>query len=471
MLHGDRSVTTPTSPWATGSPSSSHQHELDAVLRTADGVQQHLGRVVDARAGDRRRLGARVPHHDRTPEARAHLLGQLGRDRRRAGGASRSDERSASASCGRSTSLLHCVGTPRPTVTRSRTICVEHRLDRPRRAGEHGVDDELDLVPELVHVARVRERHRHEPHVVVRAEDVAEPGRRLQRAVVEPRTLGQSGGAARPHDAHRVAGIATRSVGELGARRPRVGDLGAWHQHLRRRRVAGDREGVALVQQRGRLAPLEDRGDLGRAEAGVDAGCHRAEARARGVRHRVVDARRQPERDDVTRPDATRPQLGGERVGTRQPLAVGQPLVAVDVGERIGLAGADLLEEVAERRADDRRRRAHADASDRGPPVGIDALGRDRALGDQPLAVDDTELVEVPAPVVEPERREHLVVGAHAGAGVGDEVDGGVAREVADRRPLARRAGSDRSRASWARRTPCRRAHRGATAAPRRARA
>ncbi len=36
--------------------------------------------------------------------------------------ARRSDERSASASCGRSTSLLHCVGTPWPTVTRSRTI-------------------------------------------------------------------------------------------------------------------------------------------------------------------------------------------------------------------------------------------------------------------------------------------------------------------------------------------------------------
>ena len=25
------------------------QHELDAVLRSADGVQQHLGRIVDAR--------------------------------------------------------------------------------------------------------------------------------------------------------------------------------------------------------------------------------------------------------------------------------------------------------------------------------------------------------------------------------------------------------------------------------------
>ena len=192
--------------------------------------------------------------------------------------ASRNDDRSTSASCGRSTSLLHCVGTPWPTVTRS--------LHHARRASPptvHGVpvstrvDDELDLVPELVHVARVRERHRHEPHVVVRAEDVAEPGRRLHGAVVEPRALGQAGRPAGPDDADRVAGVATGPIGELGARGPRRGHS---------RRAASSPWGWAhrresrtwrLVQQRHRLTSLEDRRDLAGTEARVDAGRDRAE--------------------------------------------------------------------------------------------------------------------------------------------------------------------------------------------------
>ena len=204
---------------------------------------------------------------------------------------------------------------------------VEHRLDRPRRAGEHRVDDELDLVPELVHVARVRERHRHEAHVVVRAEDVAEAGRRLQRAVVEPRALGQTGGAAGPDDAHRVAGVATRTVGELGAGRPRCGDLGAGHQHLRgRARRAGPRRSSpscssATGSQRCRIAATS--AGPSRVLMPVATAPSR---RARGVGDRVVDARRQPERDDVAGRDATRPQLRRERVGTGQPFAVGEAL-------------------------------------------------------------------------------------------------------------------------------------------------
>ena len=87
----------------------------------------------------------------------------------------------------------------------------------------------------------------------------------------------------------------------------------------------------------------------------IKAAADRAEARARGVRDRVVDARRQPERDHVAGRDAARPQLGSQRVGAGEPLAVREPMLAVDVRERVGLARPDLLEEVAERRARDRR--------------------------------------------------------------------------------------------------------------------
>ena len=182
------------------------QLELDALLRTADGVQEHLGRIVGARAGDRRRLGARVADHDRAAEPRPHLLGQLGRDRR---GAGRAEPQRRQIGVGelREIDELRPLGRHAPA---HRGVLgdhlLEHRLGRPRRGGEHAVDDELHLVPELVHVARVRERHRHQPHVVVRAEDVAQARRRLQRAVVEPRALRQTGRAAGPDDAHRILG-------------------------------------------------------------------------------------------------------------------------------------------------------------------------------------------------------------------------------------------------------------------------
>ena len=69
---------------------------------------------------------------------------------------------------------------------------------------------------------------------------------------------------------------------------------------------AGIREVVALVEQRDRGAPVEDGRHLTGAEAGVDAGRDRAQARARGVRDRVVDARRHREGDDVAGRDPAR---------------------------------------------------------------------------------------------------------------------------------------------------------------------
>ena len=253
------------------------QHELDAVLRSADGVQQDLGRIADARAGDRRRLRARVADDDRAAEAGAHLLGELGRDRRRAGRREPQRRQIDVGQLGQVDELAPLGGHALADGHALAHHAVEHRLDRPRGAGEHRVDDELDLVPQLVHVARVRERHRHQADVVVRAEDVAEPGRRLHGAVVEPRALGQAGRPAGPDDADRVAGITAGPIGELGAGGPRRGHLGARHHHLGGGCAAGDRERVALVQQRHRLAALEDRGDLAGTEARVDAGGDRAE--------------------------------------------------------------------------------------------------------------------------------------------------------------------------------------------------
>ena len=215
-------------------------------------MQQHLGRIVGPGAGDRRRLGARVAHHDRAAEPRAHLLGQLGRDRR---GAGRAEPQRREVGVGELREIDELRPLRRHAPAHGGVLgdhLLEHRLRGPRRGGEHAVDDELDLVPELVHVARVRERHRHQPHVVVRAEDVAQPRRRLQRAVVEPRALRQAGGAARPHDAHRILGRADRSVGERRARLPRRRDLGARHEHRGHGGIGGDRGVGALVEQRDR---------------------------------------------------------------------------------------------------------------------------------------------------------------------------------------------------------------------------
>ena len=209
-----------------------------------------------ARAGDRRRLGARVADDDRAAEAGAHLLGQLGSDRRRPGRREPQRRQIDVGQLGQVDELAPLGGHALADGHVLAHHAVEHRLDRPRGAGEHRVDDELDLVPQLVHVARVRERHRHQADVVVRAEDVAEPGRRLHGAVIEPRTLGQAGRPARPDDADRVAGVTTGPIGELVARGPRRGHLGARHHHLGGGRAAGNRERVALVQQRHWLAAL-----------------------------------------------------------------------------------------------------------------------------------------------------------------------------------------------------------------------
>ena len=64
-------------------------------------------------------------------------------------------------------------------------------------------------------------------------------------------------------------------------------------------------------------------------------------------------------------------QFGRKRVGTGEPFAVGEALVAVDVRERVGFARADLLEEIAERGARDRGQRRHvAHASTAAQPSG-----------------------------------------------------------------------------------------------------
>ncbi len=92
------------------------------------------------------------------------------------------------------------------------------------------------------------------------------------------------------------------------------------------------------MQQRHRFAALQDRRHLARTQSRVDAGGDRAEPHARGVGDRVVDARRERERDDVTRHDAAFAQFGGQGVGALEPSRIREPLVAVDVRERVRFA-------------------------------------------------------------------------------------------------------------------------------------
>ncbi len=131
--------------------------------------------------------------------------------------------------------------------------------------------------------------------------------------------------------------------------------LGARHHDGRAARARRHRVGFAVVQEGGRLTLPEDRGDLVRAEPGVDAGGDRAEAGRGRVTHGEVDGRREEQRDHVA---AAHPAVGegrGERVGAPHPLGEADARVALDVRGRVGEGVAHLAEQRVERRAPELR--------------------------------------------------------------------------------------------------------------------
>ena len=75
-----------------------------------------------------------------------------------------------------------------------------HLVDRPRLRGDDDGDPPRELLPELGHVAGVRERRGNEPAVEWRRHDASGCDRGLEPAVVEPRALRQPRRPARPDD-------------------------------------------------------------------------------------------------------------------------------------------------------------------------------------------------------------------------------------------------------------------------------
>ncbi len=328
-----------------------HDHHLDTGQRPPDGVQQHLRGITGLGAGHRRRLGARVADDDRRTEAGAHLLRELGRHRCRTGGRE-PQRRQVGVREPRQVDELRPL---RRDALAARDALlhheVEHRLRRPDARQEHAGDDERELVPELVHVPRVRERDRHRSAVERRAEDSAHLCRRLERAVVEPGALRRARGTARPHDARRILGLSVGKPGERAVLRRGALHLGALHDHGRPRHAGRHRVTRRLVDQHRGLALGEDRGDLRRAEPGVDARGDGAQSARGRVPHREVDRRRQVQRHHVSRSHPALGQRHRERVGPAYPLAEGHALVALDVRDRIRERAGDLAEELAERGA------------------------------------------------------------------------------------------------------------------------
>ena len=143
-----------------------------------------------------------IGHPRRCP----HLLRQLGRYRRGAGG--REPQR-------RQVGVLQPGQVDQLRPLRRHTLAagdallhheVEQRFRRPDAGQQHARDHERHLVPDLVHVAGMRERQRHGSAVEGHTEDAAHLGRRPERPMVEPRALRRAGGPARPHDARGVLG-------------------------------------------------------------------------------------------------------------------------------------------------------------------------------------------------------------------------------------------------------------------------
>ena len=123
----------------------------------------------------------------------------------------------------------------------------------PRRGRDDRGDRPLQLVPHAGHVADVGEGQRREPAVAVGAQRPGAARHGRQVVVVEHRALGHAGGAAGPHDGHRV-GRVERAVSRAGG------------VELAPR---GATSSSSVITTAGR-GLLDDACDLGRAEPRVD---------------------------------------------------------------------------------------------------------------------------------------------------------------------------------------------------------
>ena len=246
-----------------------------------------------------------------------------------------------------------------------------HRVvGRPRSRADHERRRPRELLPDLRHVPRVRERRGDQPPVERRGHHTGDVtvARRLSWSnhaplgmpvvpLVQMITTGSAGAKPRPLGAQPVARFGSIDRGRVGAPRRR--------QHRRHRPAtrcpgtcAPGSHSTTVGAARSRIAAASVQ-----AEPGVDAGGNPTGQHDRAVGHCVPEPGRQQDRHDVACGDAPAHELAGQGVGASEPLAERPSLTGrtVDVGgarreldrgrlERIGGRG-----EVADQRRDDRR--------------------------------------------------------------------------------------------------------------------
>ncbi|MCW2663394.1 MAG: hypothetical protein JWP83_4546 [Mycobacterium sp.] len=94
--------------------------------------------------------------------------------------------------------------------------------------------------------------------------------------------------------------------------------------------VGDDQRGIRLLQNRFELAAAEPR---------VQPGGDRTDHRRGGVTRRVVDARRQPQRDHVSLTDAEVGELGSHATGPADPLRERDSRPRLDVRVDVPVSG------------------------------------------------------------------------------------------------------------------------------------
>ena len=200
------------------------------------------------------------------------------------------------------------------------------RVDRlPRCRRNDRRDDVRDLLPWARHVADVRERQRCEPPIEGRDHGAGAERDRREVVVIEHGSFRETGRAAGPHDRN--------GVGRQGGRQGRRVQPFSPGERRPRHQVAHVARDVHIVGRdehawRGRG---DDVLDLPWTEAGVDAGRDRAQTHGCLVTDRIVDGRRQQERDDVAGAHTGLGKRRRDAIGGAIPLRERHAAFAFDV--------------------------------------------------------------------------------------------------------------------------------------------
>ena len=329
---------------AHGTTVVAHHGQLDPGHRSAHGGGDDVVGITGSGTGPERRLGGRVTDHHRTAQPSPHVPDEFGRNPRRTGTGDPQMRQVGLLEIGMGQHERPLGGDPLPDGHPFLHQQGDGGGGRPRLRRDHGGDAVGDLVPGAGHVADVGEGQRGEPAIAGMGEHVGAGGHGGQVGMVEDRSFGDTGRAARPHDGDRIPG---RQGGEArGGGSGRLGQGGTGHEVAGAGGNGSVGHEVGVHHRHHRSRPGDDRRLLGRAQAEVEARRHRPEAGRRLVADGVVDRRRQQKADHIALGHAPGGQQSGDPIGGGVPLGEGEPPAAVGAGRdhphRPGLGHLDI---------------------------------------------------------------------------------------------------------------------------------